>query len=723
MTEIERIAAKYRKQNNLDFVQGVLGTSDGRVLVDEAISNQLVYVRLRQADGYKPPSRHYTRGNLPIAYAGLPVILQRDENDQLVVVDVYREGGIVAGFGDGIGNTSTAENIWTDAGKWPYLYCTAMTGGDGTQATSSATEVGVSEWNYIDYQGNYTLFPGGLIDLSGDIPAAGNWLVSLVYLNQSNELASSISTAQTEDLDPLDFTDRQEALDAASDLFVPIRFWLLRGGATSITNDDRLEDARIWINDRVGGGGNVRLLNGVTKTVGSGKDFATIQEAYDFFQGALVIDGEIVVDKGTYTEALALDGLLTLSPSQLVITGDTRLLAGLSYVNGVDTAYGTWAATTAYSGSDPRSIVRPTTQIGLMFMATTGGTSGGSEPTWPTAIGGTVVDGTVTWTAIGVPGNRANLTNGGSQNGGVQFTVSGGTLTVLVSGGNPSFVTDGWGTGDVVLVYDGTTFTEVTLTSAGGSTLVAAAWPAGITNFGASITLTPDRVITNAAIIATVESGGIELDGFYFKSSASLSGVSIPTEVRLDLTRCAIRSGASAVFLDTGTVFADGGAISFADGARGIDATAAKAFVDYSIAIGHSAQGYLANNSNIQALYTNTSNCVFGAFGGLNSEVNCTAGYAVNDTTVGFACDDVSHVECTGGNVAWNCGVGYRAFNVSFIEAISATARDCTTGYQASNHSFIRALSTSTTNQNNTTNYSPAVSTTLGNVNASIQWT
>lgn len=56
---------------------------------------------------------------------------------------------------------------------------------------------------------------------------------------------------------------------------------------------------------------------------------------------------------------------------------------------------GAWAATTAYSLGNFR---RPTTVNGFRYEVTTAGTSGGSEPTWPTTPGNTVVDGTVTWT-------------------------------------------------------------------------------------------------------------------------------------------------------------------------------------------------------------------------------------------------------------------------------------------------------------------------------------
>lgn len=63
-----------------------------------------------------------------------------------------------------------------------------------------------------------------------------------------------------------------------------------------------------------------------------------------------------------------------------------------------------WAATTAYtttggSNSTPK-LVHPTNgkKNGHIYRCTTGGTSGGSEPTWTTTEAGTVSDGTVVWT-------------------------------------------------------------------------------------------------------------------------------------------------------------------------------------------------------------------------------------------------------------------------------------------------------------------------------------
>lgn len=62
-------------------------------------------------------------------------------------------------------------------------------------------------------------------------------------------------------------------------------------------------------------------------------------------------------------------------------------------------------AAAARANSTPYALgayILPAAPNGFVYKATAGGTSGGSIPTYPTTIGGTVVDGTVTWTCVGV---------------------------------------------------------------------------------------------------------------------------------------------------------------------------------------------------------------------------------------------------------------------------------------------------------------------------------
>ena len=71
-----------------------------------------------------------------------------------------------------------------------------------------------------------------------------------------------------------------------------------------------------------------------------------------------------------------------------------------------------WAAGTAYSQN---YCVKPTASYNYVYEATTAGTSGTTEPTWPTTIGGTVTDGTITWACRAKWTNRTLGSYGGQE--------------------------------------------------------------------------------------------------------------------------------------------------------------------------------------------------------------------------------------------------------------------------------------------------------------------
>lgn len=64
-----------------------------------------------------------------------------------------------------------------------------------------------------------------------------------------------------------------------------------------------------------------------------------------------------------------------------------------------------WSSGTAYGVS----LVKPTVPNGYYYFTSSGGTSGGSEPAWPTSSGATIVDGSITWTAHQVSTSTASI--------------------------------------------------------------------------------------------------------------------------------------------------------------------------------------------------------------------------------------------------------------------------------------------------------------------------
>jgi hypothetical protein len=79
------------------------------------------------------------------------------------------------------------------------------------------------------------------------------------------------------------------------------------------------------------------------------------------------------------------------------------------------------ANTTAYALGD---YILPAAANGYIYKATAAGTSAGSPPTYPTVVGDTVVDGTVTWTCVGKTTMVVNT----------DYTVSAAGITFLAAG-------------------------------------------------------------------------------------------------------------------------------------------------------------------------------------------------------------------------------------------------------------------------------------------------
>lgn len=83
-----------------------------------------------------------------------------------------------------------------------------------------------------------------------------------------------------------------------------------------------------------------------------------------------------------------------------------------------------WAAETDVAshagGLALNNLRRPTTYNGYLYQAIAAGTTGATEPTWPTAIGGTVEDGTVVWECVATTFATADVGSSGTS-----FTLEG----------------------------------------------------------------------------------------------------------------------------------------------------------------------------------------------------------------------------------------------------------------------------------------------------------
>jgi len=149
-----------------------------------------------------------------------------------------------------------------------------------------------------------------------------------------------------------------------------------------------------------------------------------------------------------------------------------------------------WAASTAYTLGQIRSPLA--TGNGFFYEVTTAGTSAATEPTWPTVVGNTVADGTVTWTCrlatVTTASNATCLT--------ANFTGFTGTLNAATNWNVQTSLTFGsamtiTGTGNITKPASGGTWTFNGKTYTGGWVL-----PSG----GGFSTTIGDNLIFNGTI-------------------------------------------------------------------------------------------------------------------------------------------------------------------------------------------------------------------------------
>jgi len=163
--------------------------------------------------------------------------------------------------------------------------------------------------------------------------------------------------------------------------------------------------------------------------------------------------------------------------TQTFATGDTVFITSKNAPN--------WAALTALSLGAIRS---PTTGNGYYYEVTTAGTTGATEPTWPTPAGTTVTDGTVVWTC-----RLATVT--------LSTSVSATALTITGFAGTLAF-----GANTISVSGTGTVFTGGTTYSVSGTPLIL------VTNATATARAITTGAVSEAQSISfNVNAGGSTL--------------------------------------------------------------------------------------------------------------------------------------------------------------------------------------------------------------------
>lgn len=94
-------------------------------------------------------------------------------------------------------------------------------------------------------------------------------------------------------------------------------------------------------------------------------------------------------------EARACNMAYTVALEATLVRFDWSFCAATAKLVESGTAHTAWVKLTAYTLGAFR---RPSTTNGYAYECTTAGTSGSTEPTWPTTAGATVADGSVVWT-------------------------------------------------------------------------------------------------------------------------------------------------------------------------------------------------------------------------------------------------------------------------------------------------------------------------------------
>ena len=247
-SKISGMRRRYRANNQLDAEKGIMADENGAV----SINGEDQYYNVRLANG------HNADGSTQYGHA-FPVLsgiyMGSEKVNTEVYIGMHWDGQMAVLGEDRVAIVEAGRNPRASNVNSPYRQFKYMKDSDlflaiplGTQQTQ-VMEVRVEPTSYIDDSGTKRFFPGGKIDLAGDVPAAdgdGNaqHLISAVFANTSDVLESVTSTATLIDNVLTWDVDVAEAFANRSARAIPIRFYELFTGHVLLSKSDDFGDAR-----------------------------------------------------------------------------------------------------------------------------------------------------------------------------------------------------------------------------------------------------------------------------------------------------------------------------------------------------------------------------------------------------------------------------------------------------------------------------------------------
>lgn len=239
MSSIWRVRQKVRRRLGLEEYRAVLGDANGVIYDDPVKRPGYVRVRYLTAAGLSLPPVVLCDSYVGPMAPGTPILLRYNSDGELCVTKPNVTGQIAAGFNPLYNNPA-------DQTMTKHVETSAIVPLLCHPTSPVSMNVMVREFCYKRGK-TANLFAGALVDLTAYVPAAGDQCLVLLSLKTDNTIEVTQSDDQSMII-PLDLTDVQEAVDDATAYSIPVWFWRLADGQTTVIDTDSRMDFRHFIN-------------------------------------------------------------------------------------------------------------------------------------------------------------------------------------------------------------------------------------------------------------------------------------------------------------------------------------------------------------------------------------------------------------------------------------------------------------------------------------------